>query len=155
MTPEREAEIRAEHNEPRDGRCDACDLLAVLDAERKMHDAESRELIRLGMSHIERAERAESSLADVRQRCGGYPDSRVDGDGGIVAVIVRERDKAQARAERAEARCAALGTDPSVPMERPSVLATMAERLGVAESERDEAQAALVVLREACRKGFV
>lgn len=34
-------------------------------------------------------------------------------------------------------------------MERPSVLATMAERLGVAESERDEAQAALVALREA------
>lgn len=89
------------------------------------------------------------AIADVRQRCGGYPDSRVDGDGGIVAVVVRERDEARARAERAEARCAALGTDPSVPMELPSVLATMAERLGVAESERDEVQAALVALWEA------
>lgn len=44
----------------------------------------------------ERAEEAETALADVRQRCGGYPDSRVDGDGGIVAVVVRERDEARA-----------------------------------------------------------
>lgn len=41
-----------------------------------------------------RAERdaAQAALADVSRRCGGYRDSRVDGDGGIVAVVVRERD---------------------------------------------------------------
>lgn len=43
----------------------------------------------------ERAEEAEAALADVSRRCGGYPDSRVDGDGGIVAVVLRERDEAQ------------------------------------------------------------
>lgn len=47
------------------------------------------------LHNVARAEQAKAVLADVRQRCGGYPDSRVDGDGGIVAVVVRERDDAR------------------------------------------------------------
>lgn len=63
---------------------------AALDAEQALHEA---------------------ALADVRQRCGGYPDSRVDGDGGIVAVVVRERDEARAKLATARAQSISMTDD--------------------------------------------
>lgn len=103
MTPEREAEIReilSGNASPAHVRVEsaAYDLLAAIDAERKAHGESRKNAEWQACSALEqraRAERAESALADVRQRCGGYPDSRVDGDGGIVAVVVRERDEAR------------------------------------------------------------
>lgn len=58
MTPEREREIRSEHNEPADGWCDACDLLAEVDRLR----AEVKRLTR----ERERMSRTIDLLADER-----------------------------------------------------------------------------------------
>lgn len=87
---------------------------------------------------------------DVRRLLAALDESRQVG--GLTAAEWR------VRCERAEARCAALGVDPSVPIERPSLLATMAAKLGAAEvradaaeAARDEALAALAGLREAAK----
>ena len=181
MTPEREAEIRAEHNEPRDGRCDACDLLAALDAERARvaeWTAEARERDAEVARWQSEARDLGRALADVRQRCGGYPDSRVDGDGGIVAVVVRERDDARRsiacaryclendHGEAAVRACLdGMGMAPGIAEEYQSDLDRVtrerdearetarrdADLRDDAEQQRNQAQAALVALREAAR----
>lgn len=46
-----------------------------------------------------RVERAEAALEDVRTRLRGYPDSKLDGDGGLAAAVMREADAAKAALE--------------------------------------------------------
>jgi hypothetical protein len=83
LTPEREAAIRSEHTEPADGRCDACDLLAEIEALR----AQSQ-LRLLALRNV----RALAMRIRRKSQADGDHPLRFCESAGVVANIMRGGD---------------------------------------------------------------